>query len=230
MSSMFRTMAAAAAMLSMAQPALAQGAQCVEPADLADTTTYAMIEGAQNSCATTLPASSFVRSKGDAFAARFEPLRDRAWPGARRFLMTFMDEGRQSAGSGPGADATNGIVQMIAALNGDELRPFVDGIVLQLIAEDMTPETCRSVEKILPLVATLPVENYGALLTKWDSVLDEKGVEKVMISDEQLAEFRKVAADPIREQWIKDMSAQGLPAQELYDLVQKTLSDHRSGS
>ena len=72
--------------------------------------------------------------------------------------------------------------------------------------------------------------NYGELLAKWDSVLAEKGVEKVTISDAELAEFRKVAADPIRAQWIEDMTAQGLPAQELYDLVQKTLSDHRSGS
>ncbi|WP_291735950.1 C4-dicarboxylate TRAP transporter substrate-binding protein [Leisingera sp. F5] len=74
------------------------------------------------------------------------------------------------------------------------------------------------------------LSNYGALLEKWDGVLAEKGVEKVTISDDQLAEFRKVAADPIRAQWIEDMTAQGLPAQELYDLVQKTLSDHRSGS
>lgn len=72
--------------------------------------------------------------------------------------------------------------------------------------------------------------NYDELLTKWDSVLEEKGVQKVEISDDQLAEFRKVAADPIREQWIADMTAQGLPAQELYDLVQKTLADVRAGS
>lgn len=72
--------------------------------------------------------------------------------------------------------------------------------------------------------------NYGALLEKWDGVLAEKGVEKVMISDDQLAEFRKVAADPIREQWIADMSAQGLPAQELYDLVQSTLETVRAGN
>ena len=74
------------------------------------------------------------------------------------------------------------------------------------------------------------LENYGALLAKWDGVLEEKGVEKVMISEDQLAEFRKVAADPIREQWIADMSAQGLPAQELYDLVQDTLASVRAGN
>ncbi|MGR3759050.1 C4-dicarboxylate TRAP transporter substrate-binding protein [Roseobacteraceae bacterium NS-SX3] len=74
------------------------------------------------------------------------------------------------------------------------------------------------------------LDNYGKLLEKWDSVLEEKGVEKVMISDDQLAAFREQAADPIREQWIKDMSAQGLPAQELYDLVQKTLEETRASN
>ncbi|MBU2983179.1 TRAP transporter substrate-binding protein DctP [Lentibacter algarum] len=61
--------------------------------------------------------------------------------------------------------------------------------------------------------------NYGELLKKWDTILAEKSVDKINIEESQLAEFRKLAADPIREQWIADMTAQGLPAQELYDLV-----------
>lgn len=69
--------------------------------------------------------------------------------------------------------------------------------------------------------------NYAALLEKWDGILAEKNVEVVTISEEDLAAFRAAAADPIREQWITDMSAQGLPAQELYDLVQSTLADMR---
>ncbi|MBV1896697.1 MAG: C4-dicarboxylate ABC transporter substrate-binding protein, partial [Rhodobacteraceae bacterium] len=69
--------------------------------------------------------------------------------------------------------------------------------------------------------------NYGALLEKWDAVLEEKGVTKVEISDAELAQFRKVSADPIREAWIADMTAQGLPAQELYDLVMTTLKEQR---
>ena len=72
--------------------------------------------------------------------------------------------------------------------------------------------------------------NYGKLLEKWDSVLAEKGVEKVMISDEELAKFRAAAADPIREKWIADMTAQGLPGQELYDLVMSTLEETRAGN
>ncbi len=71
------------------------------------------------------------------------------------------------------------------------------------------------------------VDNYKQLLMKWDDVLAEKNVTRVRLDDGVIAEFRARAADPIREQWIKDMSAQGLPAQELYDLVQSTLKAQR---
>ncbi|MDC3081613.1 C4-dicarboxylate ABC transporter substrate-binding protein, partial [Paracoccaceae bacterium] len=43
-------------------------------------------------------------------------------------------------------------------------------------------------------------------------------------------EFRKKAADPIRDAWIKDMEAQGLPGQELYDLVMKTLAKAKTSN
>ncbi len=72
--------------------------------------------------------------------------------------------------------------------------------------------------------------NYGELLKRWDTVLEEKGVEKVVISDEVLSEFRAKAADPIRAAWIEEMSGQGLPAQELWDIVETTLSETRGGS
>jgi len=69
--------------------------------------------------------------------------------------------------------------------------------------------------------------NYGALLEKWEGILTEKGVTKVNLSEDELAAFRAKAADPIREAWIADMTAQGLPAQELYDLVMDTLKKER---
>jgi len=72
--------------------------------------------------------------------------------------------------------------------------------------------------------------NYGGLLEQWDSILVEKNVKTVELPESELADFRRIAADPIREKWIADMSAQGIPAQELYDLVQTTLKDMREGS
>jgi TRAP-type C4-dicarboxylate transport system substrate-binding protein len=74
------------------------------------------------------------------------------------------------------------------------------------------------------------VANYGELLVKWDSVLAEKGVTKVEISADVIDAFRAKAADPIRDTWIADMEAQGLPGQELYDLVMSTLAEAKAAN
>ena len=74
------------------------------------------------------------------------------------------------------------------------------------------------------------LDNYGKLLAKWDSVLAEKGVKKINISEDVISAFRKKAADPIRDAWIADMEKQGLPGQELFDLVMKTLAKAKAGN
>jgi len=72
--------------------------------------------------------------------------------------------------------------------------------------------------------------NYAELLERWDSVLAEKNVAKVDIDPAVIEEFRAKAAAPARDAWIADMEAQGLPGQELYDLVVKTLADAKGES
>ena len=69
--------------------------------------------------------------------------------------------------------------------------------------------------------------NYAALLEKWDGILAEKKVAKITYSDKVIEAFKAKAADPAREEWIKTMTEDGYPAQELYDLVMKTLADKR---
>ena len=62
------------------------------------------------------------------------------------------------------------------------------------------------------------------------SALEEKGVQKVEIDPAVIAEFRAIAAEPARDAWIADMEAQGLPGQELYDLVISTLEKERASN
>ena len=85
----------------------------------------------------------------------------------------------------------------------------------------LSPEHREALDSSIDEAIDHYLANYGELLEKWDSVLEEKGVTKVELASRrgELAAFRKAAADPIREKWIADMTAQGLPAQELYDLV-----------
>ena len=69
--------------------------------------------------------------------------------------------------------------------------------------------------------------NYGELLNRWESILAEKNVAKVELAQSELDAFRAIGGEPIQQQWIKDMEAQGIPGQELFDLVKSTLASMR---
>ncbi|MEM7197010.1 MAG: C4-dicarboxylate TRAP transporter substrate-binding protein [Pseudomonadota bacterium] len=64
---------------------------------------------------------------------------------------------------------------------------------------------------------------YGMVYEKWDPLLVTSNIRKITLSDYVISDFRTKAAGPVRDAWLSDMSGRGLPAQELYDLVQDTL-------
>ncbi len=64
------------------------------------------------------------------------------------------------------------------------------------------------------------VANYnGATMEAWQPALDERGIEVVSFSDEEIAAFKEAAAAPAAAAWIEQNTAAGLPAQVLYELV-----------
>jgi len=70
------------------------------------------------------------------------------------------------------------------------------------------------------------VEYYeNKTMAAWGPALDERGIERITYSEEELAAFREIVAGPAAAAWIEDMNARGLPAQELYDLVIDTLAN-----
>lgn len=60
---------------------------------------------------------------------------------------------------------------------------------------------------------------YEAVYDKWGPALEDNGIEKVTLPAEEIARMRKVAAAPVRDEWIKSNTEAGLPARELYDFV-----------
>ncbi|WP_095588905.1 C4-dicarboxylate TRAP transporter substrate-binding protein [Actibacterium ureilyticum] len=62
-------------------------------------------------------------------------------------------------------------------------------------------------------------------MAAWGPALDERGIEQVTFSDDEVAAFKDAAAAPAAAAWIEEMSGRGLPAQELYDLVTGMLAD-----
>ncbi len=70
------------------------------------------------------------------------------------------------------------------------------------------------------------VDNYnGKTMDAWGPMLSDKGIESVTYTDVELAAFRNAVAGPAAKSWIEENNKRGLPAQELYDLTVKTVSD-----
>ncbi len=73
------------------------------------------------------------------------------------------------------------------------------------------------------------VENYNTnTMGKWDPTLEEKGIEKVTFGEDEIAAFEEKAAGPIAKAWVEEMNGRGLPGQELYDLVTKTIEEKKA--
>lgn len=158
-----RVVAPALALIALASASAAQAQRqaCVAPADLGDAVLYAMpiaYDAVSTSCARQLSADGFMAREGSAFIDTFRARQNSAWPGAFRLIKTFMADSNAAEG-GTEADLT----AMIAALPEESLRPFVDGLVGQMIAEEIKPDSCGKIERGLELLAPLPPENVAGL-------------------------------------------------------------------
>ena len=167
-------LAPALALLALASATTAQAQQqtCVAAADLGDTVLYAMpiaYDAVSTSCASQLKRDGFMAKDGEAFIAKFRDRQDSAWPGAFRLLKTFMAKDNADEAKS-GAD----MMKMIAALPEDSLRPFVDGLVGQMIAGEIKPDSCGKIERGLELLSPLPVDNVAGLMAFIAEVADMK--------------------------------------------------------
>lgn len=155
--------ALASAQTAQAQTAQAQTAQaCIPPADVSDGFVYAMpiaFDAARTACANRLDRSGFMATRGDAYVADFRASQDKAWPGAFRLLKVFMADKAEGEAEG-GLD----IGAMLANMPEDSLRPFVDAMIGQMVADGIKGDSCSKIERGLELISPLPTENVGALV------------------------------------------------------------------
>jgi hypothetical protein len=163
---------AALAALATAQTAQAQQQACVAPGDVSDAAVYAMpiaFEAVRTTCANRLARNGFMATRGEDFIAPFKSQQDKAWPGAFRLIKTFMDKNKGGArASGADIDA------LIGNMPDSALRPFVDALVLQSLAEEIKPDSCKDIERALELLSPLPTENVGGLLSFLVEMVDPK--------------------------------------------------------
>lgn len=164
--------ALALAALATSQAALAQSQTCVASSDLADAVVYAMpiaYDAANTACANRFARDGFMAKQGDAYIATFRAGQNKAWPGAFRFLKTFMNNGNA------GSDIEMGA--MLSAMPEEALRPFVDAFVGQMIAGEIKGDACGKIERGMELLSPLPSENLGGLIAFLMELTDAKTPE-----------------------------------------------------
>ena len=149
--------------LATATTAQAQAQTCVQSADLADAVIYAMpiaYDALSTACQRQLKSDGFMARDKGRFIQSFRDRQDDAWPGAFRMIKTFMADDKAARGG-----SENDMGAMIASLPEDALRPFVDGLVGQMIGGEIKPDSCGKIERGIELLSPLPPENVAGLLT-----------------------------------------------------------------
>ena len=149
----------ASAAVFSSQAVAAQNA-CVEPQDAADAIVYMMPaahQAALRKCSGNLGEESFLPSAAaKTFISSFEAQQDERWPGTFRFFKVFIEQ--QDEG-----DADQAMSQMIASLPESAIRPFIDGILVEIVAGEIKPSSCEKIDRVLELLSPLPADNVGGL-------------------------------------------------------------------
>ena len=105
----------------------------------------AAIRVAGATCAGALPPGALLRQPGGAFLDKLQVASDRAWPAATAAAGRFV---------GP---------DIAPLLQSDVMRPMLGTLIAPLIVADLKPVDCPKVDRILTLLAPLPVQNIAAL-------------------------------------------------------------------
>ena len=88
--------------------------------------------------------------------------------------------------------------------------------------EKLPPQYKKLLEEAKPLAYKAMLDAYKTADDQNVPLFKKAGVQFITYSDEELARFRKVAAEPIWEEWVKTHEAKGIPARELLTLILDT--------
>jgi len=141
--------------LAIATPAFG-AEQELAPAQVEGAVRYALpnlLQAVQGACAGELARDGYLSRNGDRLAARFAEGHEAYWPQAKAALILLGGKGEQSSG-----------IEEFANLPDEALRPFVDGIIVAKLREEIKPKSCADIERVLELLDPLPVDNLTGLV------------------------------------------------------------------
>ena len=147
-----------AAIALILTPFAAQAAEppCLTSSEFTALSSYALpsiITGTTERCATTLPSDAWLRRNGSQLAARYAVGKPAAWPSAKAAFFKI-------GGATANADATN----LLKSLPDSSLQPMVDALISGMIGQQLPPDRCGPINRLVQLLAPLPPENTAELI------------------------------------------------------------------
>lgn len=163
-----RRLLTGAATALLAFPGVAQAAEppCLTVREFTALATYGLpsvISGVTQRCAPSLPAGAWLPRNGAPLASRYAAAKPAAWPGARAAFMKL------------GASGNSDTAAMFRKLPDTSLQPMVDGLIEGLIGQQIAPEKCATIDRVVRLLSPLPPENTAELIALAAGLGSEKG-------------------------------------------------------
>ncbi|MDE2561850.1 MAG: hypothetical protein KGL48_06325 [Sphingomonadales bacterium] len=144
----------AAAALLQSQAAVAQG-QCLTEAEVTGMAAFSLpsaLEGVMKRCQPSLSPRGFFATNGPAMVQRYGVGKDAAWPAAKAAFLKL------------GADRNDQTMRQVSRLSDEALKPFVEGMVEQMVGDQIKPSSCVAIEQVSSLLEPLPARNTSQLI------------------------------------------------------------------
>jgi hypothetical protein len=129
--------------------------QCLTAREFSDLSQYALpslIAGTAERCSAALPADAYLRRNGSDLAARYAAGKPAAWPGAKEAFMKLS--------GGINSDAAG----LFRTLPDDKLKPMVDTLIEGMIGQQVQPDSCGTIDKVIRLLSPLPPHSTAELI------------------------------------------------------------------
>lgn len=147
-----------AAGILLAIPGIAQAAEpaCLTRTEFSALAAFALpslIEGANARCEQTLGPRAFLSTQGDNLIEKYSARQDAEWPAAKAAFL------KVNAGGGSTA---NDVIKLLP----DETQQEMFSQILQgLVAQEISPDQCGTIDEFARLMSPLPARNTAELLT-----------------------------------------------------------------
>jgi hypothetical protein len=157
----FLALGGAVALTIQPTVAAAQDRPCITEQEVSALVVYVVpiaIDGVRVRCVGQLSPSGFVAQRSGALQARYEALRDATWPEAKSAFLKFSND-RNFAN-----DKDREFAEQFENLPDEALRPFIDGVLTQKLADEINGEECGEIERVMEAMDPFDPSAVGTLV------------------------------------------------------------------